>query len=102
MAVINRGELITQGSVSDLLDKEPTEYSLQISPLDQGAEFLRNLPWVEVLSVENGRIEVRIEPGRASELNRLVVTNHFEVLSYYPHRTLEDFFLKITEGTSEI
>jgi ABC-2 type transport system ATP-binding protein len=102
MAVINRGELITQGSVSDLLDKEPTEYSLQISPLDQGVEFLRHLPWVEVLSVENGRIEVRIEPGHASELNRLVVTNHFEVLSYYPHRTLEDFFLKITEGTSEI
>jgi ABC-2 type transport system ATP-binding protein len=102
MAVINRGELITQGSVSELLDKEPTEYSLQISPLDQAVEFLRKLPCVEVLSVENNRTEVRIEPGCASELNRLLVMNHFEILSYTPHRTLEDFFLKITEGTSEI
>jgi ABC-2 type transport system ATP-binding protein len=102
MVVINRGELITQGSVSELLGKEPTEYSIRISPLVQGVEFLKNLSWVEVFSVENGRIEVRIEPSRASELNKLLVTNHFEVLSYSPHRTLEDFFLKITEGTSEI
>jgi ABC-2 type transport system ATP-binding protein len=102
MAVINRGELMTQGSVSELLGREPTGYSIQISPLVQGVEFLRKLPWVEVLSLENNRIEVRIEPGRASELNRFLVTNHLEVLSFYPNRTLEDFFLKITEGTSEI
>ena len=102
MAVINRGELIAQGSVSDLLDKEPTEYSIQVSPLDSAVELLRKLPWVEVLSAENGKIEVRVEPGHASELNRFLVTNHIEVLSFYPHRTLEDFFLKITEGTSEI
>jgi ABC-type multidrug transport system ATPase subunit len=102
MAVINRGELVTQGSVSELLGGEPTEYSIQVSPLDQAVEFLRKLPWVEVLSVENGKIEVRVEPGHASEVNRVLVSNHLEISSFYPHRTLEDFFLKITEGTSEI
>jgi ABC-type multidrug transport system ATPase subunit len=102
MAVINRGELIAQGSVSDLLDKEPVEYSIQVSPLDSAIELLRKLPWVEVLSAEDGKIELRVEPGHASELNRFLVSNHIEVLSFYPHRTLEDFFLKITEGTSEI
>jgi ABC-type multidrug transport system ATPase subunit len=102
MAVINRGELIAQGSVSDLLDKEPIEYSIQVSPLDSAIELLRKLPWVEVLSTEDAKIELRVEPGHASELNRFLVSNHIEVLSFYPHRTLEDFFLKITEGTSEI
>jgi ABC-type multidrug transport system ATPase subunit len=102
MAVINRGELIAQGSVSDLLDKEPMEYSIQVSPLDSAIELLRKLPWVEVLSAEDGKIELRVEPGHASELNRFLVSNHIEVLSFYPHRTLEDFFLKITKGTSEI
>ena len=102
MAVINRGELITQGPVSELLGREPTEYAIQIYPLAQGVEFLKQLPWVEILSIENNGIEVRIGPGRASELNRLLVTNHLEVLSFYPNRTLEDFFLKITKGTSEI
>jgi ABC-2 type transport system ATP-binding protein len=102
MAVINRGELITQGPVSELLGGEPTEYAIQIYPLAQGVEFLKQLPWVEILSIESNRIEVKIEPGRASELNRFLVTNHLEVLSFYPNRTLEDFFLKVTEGTSEI
>ncbi len=102
MAVINRGELIAQGSVSDLLDKEPMEYSIQVSPLDSAIELLKKLPWVEVLSAENNEIELRIEPGHASELNRFLVSNQIEVLSFFPHRTLEDFFLKITKGTSEI
>jgi len=102
MAVINRGELIAQGSVSELLDREPLEYSIQVSPLDSAAELLRKLPWVVLLSVEDGTIKLRVEPGHASELNKFLVSNHIEVLSFYPHRTLEDFFLKITEGISDI
>jgi len=102
MAVINRGELIAQGSVSELLGKEVTEYSIEVSPLDQAVGLIGKLPWVEVLSAQNGKIEVRVEPGHASELNRFLVTQHIEVSSLSPHRTLEDFFLKITEGTSEI
>jgi ABC-type multidrug transport system ATPase subunit len=102
MAVINRGELIAQGSVSELLDREPLEYSIHVSPLDSATELLRKLPWVALLSVEAGKIELRVEPGHASELNKFLVSNHIEVLSFYPHRTLEDFFLKITEGISDI
>jgi len=102
MAVINRGELIVQGSVSELLEKETMEYSIQVSPLDAAINLIGKLPWIEILSAENSRIEVRVNPGHSSELNRLLVTHHIEVSSFYPHRTLEDFFLKITEGTSEI
>jgi ABC-2 type transport system ATP-binding protein len=102
MAVINRGELIAQGTVSELLDKEPTEYSIQVSPLHSAVEALGKLPWVVLLSVEDGKIELRVEPGHASELNKFLVSNHIEVLSFYPHRTLEDFFLKITKGISDI
>jgi ABC-type multidrug transport system ATPase subunit len=102
MAVINRGELIAQGAVSELLDRESTEYSIQVSPLNLAVDLLRKLPWVVLLSTEDGKIELRVEPGHASELNKFLVSNHIEVLSFYPHRTLEDFFLKITEGISDI
>lgn len=60
MAVINRGELITQGSVSELLDQEPTDYSIQVSPDDSALDLIRKLPWVEVLSSERGKVEVRV------------------------------------------
>ena len=102
MAVINRGELIAQGAVSELLNREPTEYSIQVSPLRSAVELLEKLPWVKLLSVEDGKIELSVEPGRASELTRFLVSNHIEVLSFYPHRTLEAFFLKITKGISDI
>ncbi len=102
VAVINRGELIAQGAVSELLDRESTEYSLQVSPDDSALELIRRLPWVEVLSSERGKVEVRVERGRASELNRFLITNGVEVTSFYPHRTLEDFFLKITKGKTEL
>jgi ABC-type multidrug transport system ATPase subunit len=102
MAVINRGELIAQGAVSELLDRESTEYSLQVLPEDSALELIRRLPWVEVLSSERGKMEVRVERGRASELNRFLITNGMEVTSFYPHRTLEDFFLKITKGKTEL
>jgi ABC-type multidrug transport system ATPase subunit len=102
MAVINRGELIVQGSVPGLFDRESTDYSIQVSPYDSALVLIRKLPWVEVLSTQDERIEVRVEPGRASELNRFLVVNHIEVSSFYPHRTLEDFFLKITKGKTEL
>jgi ABC-type multidrug transport system ATPase subunit len=102
MAVIHRGELIAQGTVSELLGREATDYSIEVSPLTSAVQLLENLSWVKTLSAENGKIEVRIEPGRSPELNRLLVMNHVEVFSFSTRRTLEDFFLKVTEGTSEI
>jgi ABC-type multidrug transport system ATPase subunit len=102
MAVIHRGELIAQGTVSELLEREATDYSIEVSPLTSAVQLLENLSWVKTLSAENGKIEVRIEPGRSPELNRLLVMNHVEVFSFSTRRTLEDFFLKVTEGTSEI
>jgi len=43
-----------------------------------------------------------VEQGRVSELNRLLVGGNIDVSSFWPNRTLEDFFLKITEGKTEI
>jgi len=102
MAVIHHGELVAQGPVCELLAREATNYSIQASPMNAAIELMRKHPWVKILSTENETLEVRIQPGQASELNRLLVANQIEVSSFYPHRTLEDFFLKITEGTSEI
>jgi ABC-2 type transport system ATP-binding protein len=102
MAVIHRGELISQGTVSELLGREATDYSIEVSSLALAAELLGKLSWLKVLSAENGKIEVRMEPGHSSEVNRHLIMNHVEVFSLSPHRTLEDFFLKVTEGTSDI
>ena len=102
VGIINHGELVVQGDVSKLLEREATEYSIQASPLDAAIKLIGDLPWANVVSTENGKIDVHVPPGHASELNRVLVTHAIDVSSFYPHRTLEDFFLRITEGTSEI
>ena len=102
MAVVHRGEVVAQGSVSELLAQEATDYALQASPVKKTLKLIEPIPWVKVLSSGDAGIELRLEPGRAAELNRLLVTNRVEVLSFYPRRTLEDFFLKVTKGTPEI
>jgi ABC-type multidrug transport system ATPase subunit len=102
MAVINHGEIIAQGSVSELLEREPTDYSIQASPLPLAVKRIESLLWVKVISAENGKIEVQVEPGHSSELVKFLVTHGIEIFSFTPHRTLEDFFLRITEGMSEI
>lgn len=100
MAVLNHGELIAQGKVSELLNGDSAYYSIQASPQNEAVELLRKTPWVEIVSVANG-IDVHIDSHRAAELNRLLVTNAIEVSSFAAKRTLEDYFLKITEGASE-
>ena len=101
MAVLNHGELIAQGKVSDLLNGDSSYYSLQASPQDRAIGLLKKTGWVEIISVANG-IDVRIEPRRAAELNKLLVMDGVDVSSFAAKRTLEDYFLKITEGASEV
>jgi ABC-type multidrug transport system, ATPase component len=108
MAVLNHGELIAQGIVSELLRSDPAYYTLYAAPLDRAVEILKETGWVEVASVNSdtvsgiGKIEVRFEAQRAAELNKMLVTNGIEVHAFSPRRTLEDYFLKITEGASEV
>ncbi len=101
MAVLNHGELIAQGKVSELLNGDSSYYSLQASPQEMAVDILKKTAWVEIISVANG-IDIRIESGRAAELNKLLVTNGIDVSSFAAKRTLEDYFLKITEGASEV
>jgi ABC-2 type transport system ATP-binding protein len=101
MAVLNHGELIAQGPVSDLLGGDSSYYSILVSPQEGALELLKKNPWVEVVSVGNG-IEVRIESRRAAELNKLLVTGGLDVSSFAAKRSLEDYFLKVTEGASEV
>ncbi len=101
MAVLNHGQLIAQGAVSDLLDGDSSYYTIQASPQEEALNVLRSTPWVEIVAEANG-IDVRIDSHRAAELNRLLVTSGVDVSAFAAKHSLEDYFLKITEGASEV
>ena len=102
MAVVHRGEVVAQGAVADLLAKEATDYALQASPVKQALKIMKPLPWIQVLASNEQTIELKLEPGRAAELIKVLVAQGIEVFALSPRRTLEDFFLKVTKGAPEI
>ncbi len=102
MAVVHRGEVVAQGAVADLLAQEATDYALQASPVNQALKIIKPLRWAKVLSSGENTIELKLEPGRAAELSKVLVAKGIEVSALSPRRTLEDFFLKVTKGAPEI
>lgn len=101
MAVLNHGELIAQGKVTELLNADSSYYSINVSPQDKALEIMKAQPWIEIVSVAN-EVDIHIDSGRAAEVNRLLVTNGIDVSSFAAKRTLEDYFLRITEGASDL
>lgn len=102
MAVIHRGEVVIQGGVAELLAAEAKYYLLKASPPDKAISILHPLPWVEFLSAGDAGIEIRLEPDRAAELMKILIKSGIDISCLYPRRTLEDFFLKVTQGVSDI
>ncbi|MGC8654390.1 MAG: ABC transporter ATP-binding protein [Candidatus Kryptoniota bacterium] len=108
MAVLNHGELVAQGSVAELLRADSTYYTLHVATGNRAVELIRETGWVEIISIaedsrgETEKIDVRLDTHRAAELNRLLVANGIDVYALSPRRTLEDYFLKITQGASEV
>jgi ABC-type multidrug transport system ATPase subunit len=102
MAVVHRGEMKAQGSVAELLAQEATDYALQAAPVNKALKLMQGIPWVKILSANDQMIELRLEPGHAAELTRLLIASQIEVSALYPRRTLEDFFLKVTKGVIDI
>lgn len=99
MIIINKGRKVIEGNVKDLLEKEKSLYYFQLSDIQKTVMILRNLGLKdEEFKINQDSIEVSTQKISASQLNKLFIQNEIEVYSFYPKRTLEEFFLEITQG----
>lgn len=96
VAVLSRGRLIAQGTISELLRQQD---SLRVRTTnDAGAqEILRGLPWVEGVVARDDGLVLTAPQARAWEAVRALADRQIYVNELVPlHRTLEDFFMDIT------
>jgi len=98
MAIINRGELVIQGGVEELLSKGESYVILKAEPADAVRRLLAEMPQaVKVRDSEEGfRLEIR--PADVPELTRRLVANNIQVNAIVPRRSLEEYFLSLTES----
>jgi ABC-type multidrug transport system ATPase subunit len=102
MAIINRGKLVVQGKVHDLLNDGASIVKMDAAPIAKAKEISARHPSVESVSERDGTLEVKIPAEHISSLNTLLVSQGIQVKALIPKRSLEDYFLSITEGASDI
>ena len=98
MAIINRGELVVQGEVEELLSKGEVYVILKAEPADAVKRVLERCtpPIPFRLSEEGFRLDA--EFSRIPALAKALVDEGIEIHAIVPRRSLEDFFLSLTES----
>jgi ABC-2 type transport system ATP-binding protein len=98
MVIINKGETIVEGSVQELLEKQ--SLNLQINVMNESifeSTLLQSFPELKYHRVYPHNYHVEMVSDTSAQLNEKLANAGAGVKSIVPKRSLEDFFIKMTE-----
>lgn len=100
MIIINKGQKVIEGNVKDLLNSENSIYIFKVTDLIKAQLILGNLGFAkgEDFEIIDNEIKILTKKISPAKLNKIFVQNEIEVHSFYPQKSLEQFFLEITQG----
>ena len=102
MAIINRGELVVQGEVATLLDEKAFSIQVHAEPREEAGRVLVSLGRiVRSFSEEEEGFRVAIDRKDVPGLTEAFVRADVRVHAVVPRRSLEEYFLSITEHATE-
>lgn len=102
MIIINKGSAQVEGTVNDLLNMDKLTVTFEVDNIDNAKTIIQNSAWNgKLLSSTNRELSFELIYRDIPVLNKFFVENGFSVSSIIPIRSLEDFFLKITEGNGK-
>ncbi len=98
MVIINKGKTLIEGEVKELLNKDGDNISLQfnskmdINNIISKSEFANNS-----YKIENSILNINLEEQSIPRLIQYLVQNEVSIYSVERKKSLEDYFLRITE-----
>jgi ABC-2 type transport system ATP-binding protein len=102
VGVIDGGRVRYQGTVSDLLARTASAYTLHVrAPVDGLVPELRSQPWTrEVTELVPGRLRLVVTDAAHAEqgVPRLVAERGLQLVAFNPATDLETAFLELTGG----
>lgn len=99
MIIINKGTTMVEGEVKELLNKNKLFVSIEVENADMALEAIKNSKWFERIKNQiNNTFEFNVEANEIPLLNRFLVEHDVLVNSITPKRSLEEYFLNITNG----
>jgi ABC-2 type transport system ATP-binding protein len=107
VGIVNRGKLMAEGRVEDLLHGDSDLIEFTVTEVDRAIGVLSAIEGAQVLgasaaNISNKRtVAVRTSCDRISALNRALVEANIAVYGIAPRGlSLEDFFLQLVEGAN--
>ncbi|MBM4170409.1 MAG: ABC transporter ATP-binding protein [Ignavibacteria bacterium] len=99
MIIINKGSTQVEGTVEELLNSDLMSVSVEVDRMDEAVKIIHESQWHEKLkNVNKKEMQFELSKEEISALNKFLVEKDFAVSAVVPVRSLEDYFLKITEG----
>lgn len=99
VAILNRGKLISQGSVKELLGKDSETVEVRTKDIERALNIINKIGYVKSVQHSQGGLQVELDKGYSGFLNQLLVAQNIMVEYIVPHKqTLEHFFIELTEG----
>ena len=98
MIIINKGKKIVEGNVRDLLNASDLKVSVEVLEIENAERLIRESRWMDKLTSTNEDTMIfNIQSDEIAELNKYLVENNCSVTAIVPTKSLESYFLKITE-----
>jgi len=97
VAVLNKGRVITQGPVDELLHRGKM-LQVRVSDTDAAVALLMDVEWIKTIETEEGIIFVEAEEERFPDINEMLVKAGIRISEMKKStESLEDFFLEAIE-----
>lgn len=98
MIIINKGSTVIEGNVEELLSANDLRVTFEVNDIIKTGNILSENAWgSKLISSANNRFIFKLKKEEIPFLNRFLVENGIEVSSVVPARSLEEYFLSLTE-----
>ncbi len=99
MIIINKGSTQVEGTVEELLKTDKVKVTFEIDKIEDALRLVNESSWQHSFkSTSKSEMNFELTKNEITELNKYLIEKGFAVSAIVPVRSLEDFFLKITEG----
>jgi ABC-type multidrug transport system ATPase subunit len=98
MIIIDKGSAIVEGNVSELLNANNLKVTFEVNDSEKTKIILNNTSWInKIESSSNNKFVFSLTNDEISKLNSYLIENNIDVSAVIPARSLEQYFLNITE-----
>ena len=98
MAIINKGKLIVEGSVQELLRQGPMVLVVEVDQPTAAAEKVSRLDYVQRVTAYSRLLKIELAYQDIPRLNQFLLTENFLVFRLQPQTSLEDYYLSLVQG----